>query len=327
MIEELFPNLYRLVVPIPQNPLKELNSYVIKGERNLIIDTGMNRPECSSVMEKGLKELGVDLTKTDFFITHLHADHSGLVGVLKREGSAVYCTKADADIINADDSIWEIMRYFVKMGGFPEEEFNNAILKHPGFKYRARDYVNFTLLSDGDTISVGDYLFRCLETPGHTRGHICLYEADKKIFISGDHILGDITPNISLWLDDEDPLADYIESLDRVYGLEIDYVLPGHRTILQNCRERIDQLKVHHQTRANEVLVMLAGGSKNAYQVASQMTWDMSYDSFEQFPIAQKWFASGEALAHLKYLEGKNKVKRVITGENIILFALQERGE
>ncbi|MBS4022340.1 MAG: MBL fold metallo-hydrolase [Dethiobacter sp.] len=326
MIDELFPNLFKIVVPLPQNPLKEINCYVVKGERNLIIDTGMNRPECSSVLDEGLKELGVDLTKTDFFITHMHADHSGLVGNLKTESSAVYCTRQDADIINADDSAWEIMRYFVKMGGFPEGEFDNAIKKHPGFKYRVRDYIDFTELAEGDIIRVGDYCFSCVETPGHTRGHICLYEADKKIFVSGDHILGDITPNISLWLDDEDPLADYIKSLDKVYKLEIEVVLPGHRTIFKNCRERIDELKNHHQMRADEVLSILEQGGQNAYQVASQMTWDMSYDSFEQFPIAQKWFASGEALAHLKYLEVKNKIKREIVSENII-FSLQQGGE
>ena len=83
MIEEILANLYKIEIPLPESPLKALNSYVIKNsERNLIIDTGWNQEECMNAMQTGLKELGVDLRKTDFFITHLHADHLGLVSTL-----------------------------------------------------------------------------------------------------------------------------------------------------------------------------------------------------------------------------------------------------
>lgn len=73
MIEEVLPNLYRAEIPLPRNPLKATNSYIIKGRgKSLIIDTGMNREECLEAMSTGLKELDIDLKKTDFFITHLH---------------------------------------------------------------------------------------------------------------------------------------------------------------------------------------------------------------------------------------------------------------
>ena len=80
MIEEISANLYKIEIPLPKSPLKALNSYVIKDtRRNLIIDTGWNQEECRQAMQAGLKDLGVDIGKTDFFITHLHADHFGLV--------------------------------------------------------------------------------------------------------------------------------------------------------------------------------------------------------------------------------------------------------
>ncbi len=56
-------------------------------------------------------------------------------------------------------------------------------------------------------------------------------------------------------------------------------------------------------TRAEEVLTILNGAPKNAFQVASEMTWDIDCDSWDRFPLAQKWFATGEAIAHLRYLE------------------------
>jgi len=80
MIEEISANLYKIEIPLPGSPLKALNSYVIRNtERNLIVDTGWNQKECLRTMQAGLKELGIDAGKTDFFITHLHADHFGLV--------------------------------------------------------------------------------------------------------------------------------------------------------------------------------------------------------------------------------------------------------
>ncbi|MBS4031564.1 MAG: MBL fold metallo-hydrolase [Clostridiales bacterium] len=321
MVLEIMPNIYKLDIPIPKNPLKSLNSYVIKSaERTLVIDTGLNRQECRAAMDAGLEELGVDLANVDFFITHMHADHSGLVAGLMKKGSVAYCSAEDAEIINMDESHWETMRVFVQTGGFPAAEFQNAIEKHPAYKYRAKEYIDFTIVNDGDSLTVGDYQFVCVKTPGHTRGHMCLYEKNKKFLISGDHILADITPNISLWSDRHDPLHDYLESLEKVRCLDVQLVLPGHRSLIKDFQGRIDELKRHHRTRADEVLMILSKGPLNAYEVAAQMTWDMTYDTFEEFPVSQKWFAAGEALAHLKYLEGLKDVKREVL-DNTVIFS------
>jgi glyoxylase-like metal-dependent hydrolase (beta-lactamase superfamily II) len=88
MIEQIRAGLHRVVVPLPGNPLKEINSYVLTSrDRNLIIDTGMRRPECQEVLEAGLEAIGIDLDRTDFIATHLHADHAGLVSTLLRDGA------------------------------------------------------------------------------------------------------------------------------------------------------------------------------------------------------------------------------------------------
>ena len=88
MCEEVLPNLFRLKIPLPESPLKYLNSYVIRDpQRCLIIDTGLNRNECLEAMQAGLRQIGVDLEKSDLFITHLHADHFGLVGKLATDSS------------------------------------------------------------------------------------------------------------------------------------------------------------------------------------------------------------------------------------------------
>jgi glyoxylase-like metal-dependent hydrolase (beta-lactamase superfamily II) len=205
--------------------------------------------------------------------------------------------------------------------GFPENELQTALHSHPGFKFRSKGYPQFHILEEDDKISIGDYVFRCIETPGHTKGHMCLYEPSKKIFIAGDHILNDITPTIQLWSYDWNPLKEYLKSLDKVYELDIKLVLPGHRSIFRSYKERIQELKHHHQKRLDEIISILEKDNQDAYQVASQMTWDIIYDSWDLFPVSQKWFGIGEAIAHLKYLEEKGIVRRDIQGQKI-LFSL-----
>jgi len=75
--------------------------------------------------------------------------------------------------------------------------------------------------------------------------------------------------------------------------------------------ERIDELKKHHYKRIEEVLTILNSESKSAFQVASEMTWDIACDSWDQFPLAQKWFATGEAIAHLRYLEEEGSISTI----------------
>ncbi len=323
MIEEVLPNLFRIKIPLPQSPLRFLNSYVIKtSDRNLIIDTGLNREECLSAMQAGLRELDVDLEKTDFFITHMHADHLALVSKLVTDSSKTYFNQPDAEIIKTW-SWWESMIQYARINGFPEDELQAALHNHPGHKYRPERIPELTILKDGDTIIIGDYLFKCIETPGHTRGHACLHESAKKVLVCGDHILNDITPNIQCWSDQENPLKNYIASLDKVYELEVNLVLPGHRRLFRNYKERIQELKLHHQNRADEILLILSKGSRNAFQVASEMTWDIKCESWAQFPVAQKWFATGETIAHLRYLEEKGLVFRE-TEEKTITYSLNQ---
>ena len=304
------PNLYRLKIPLPESPLKYLNSYVIRDPgRSLIIDTGLNRRECLEAMQAGLDRVGIDLKKTDIFITHLHADHFGLVGKLATDTSDVYFSRPEKELMESWEGFGAMIAYAGR-NGFPENELRAALDKHPGAKYGSEWIPELKVLEDGDKINAGDYHFTCVTTPGHTIGHICLYEPDRKLLVAGDHILIDITPNIQCWSDLQNPLKHYLASLDKVAGLQIDLVLPGHRRLIRNPKARIEELKLHHRRRLEEVLTILEGRSMTAFEVASRMTWDLRYESWNDFPVAQRWFATGEAISHLRYLEEAGQVLR-----------------
>ncbi|MCL5058592.1 MAG: MBL fold metallo-hydrolase [Actinobacteria bacterium] len=328
MIEEVMPNLYRLEIPLPNIQLKALNSYIIKGEeRNLIIDTGSNHLQCLEAMHSGLKELGVDLRETDVLITHYHSDHAGLVPSLMTDTSTFYCSEQDffklfSNVSNDSDYRDDIRRIIVRHG-FPETQLDLDIDSNIGFRYRSPDFQNNKTLIDGDIIYAGNYRFRCIGTPGHTIGHMCLYEPDSKLLVAGDHILDKITPNISLASDDRNPLKEYLHSLEKVENLDIDLALPGHRNLVTNCRERILELKHHYVRRSDEILALLGEGDKTNYQVATELKWDLNCESWELFPPKQKLFAVWETLAHLKYLEEKQVIEREVRDQKVV-FSLKQ---
>lgn len=319
MPEELFPNLFRIRVPLPDSPLKYLNAYVVKSDhRHLVIDTGLNRRACFDAMQAALAELDIDLERTDFFITHLHADHFALVSRLVTETSKIFFNRPDTELIES----WEGFEPMIAYGGrngFPEAELRQALQEHPGFKHGPEWVPALSVINEGHHFKVGAYDFACVLTPGHTEGHMCLYEAEHEILIAGDHLLIDITPNIQCWSDDDNPLKDYLESLDKVYALSVAHVLPGHRRLFSDHRRRIDELKQHHHARAAEVLKILETGPKNAYAVAARMRWDIRCDSWEAFPVAQRWFATGEAISHLRFLEEEGRISRQ-TGEGLTTY-------
>ncbi len=312
MIEELGPQLYKIDVPLPNNPLKATNAYVIKTpQRHLIIDTGMNRQECKQTMDDALEKLAIDLERTDLFITHLHADHLGLAGYLSSATSRVYFNRPDA-LIADNTALWDELHHRARKFGFPEAELEKAIRNHPGKRFSPVEKIPFHFLDDGDRLKIGEYQLECVHTPGHTQGHTCLYDSDKKLLISGDHILGDITPNISTWSETDNPLKKYFESLDRISRMDVKLVLPGHRSPIKDCQGRIQELIEHHRHRLEEIHSILKNGQKTAFQVASEMTWDIVSESWEAFPVNQKWFATGEAIAHLIYLEQEGLVKKYL---------------
>ena len=103
MSEKILPDIYKIEIPLPKSPLKAINSYLIKGsKRNLIIDTGLDSKSGREKILAELKNLDVDLKKTDFFITHMHADHISLLFSIITDESIAYFNKSESDILAFD---------------------------------------------------------------------------------------------------------------------------------------------------------------------------------------------------------------------------------
>lgn len=300
------PEIYQLQIPLPNNPLKNLNSYVVKTvDGNLIVDTGFNQTECFAALAMYLHVLNIDMNKTTIFLTHLHLDHVGLTDKIRSEETRVMMGAEDYDYFGKmlAGNIWDDFgkRFFEE--GFPpisghgQEEIKEAIIHTPKNIFAA------TPIRDGESFFIGHYEFECVLMPGHTPGNTCLYLKNEKIMFLGDHVLFDITPSIIFWPNVKDSLNDYLKSLEKLKTYDIGLALPGHRKNEIDVYDRIEQLRKHHLERIETIYSLIVEKEKqNAYQIASQLEWFMRGKNWDQFPNQQKVFAVGETISHLDYL-------------------------
>ncbi len=325
MITEIRNNLYKIEVPLKGNPLRVLNSYFIKSDdKELLIDTGFQTEDCLDALTKALAELGSVPEHRDVFLTHFHSDHIGNGHLLKGPGRTIYMSEIDHRyVVNFRKASEKNRRSRSVSEGFLQEWIDENAKSNPAWRYdiQFEPEESFTCLHDGDVISVGEYVLKIVIVPGHTPGQMMLYDEKDKIMFTADHILFDITPNITNYNNVEDSLGDYLKSLKRADGYDVDLALPGHRES-GDYHARIAELLAHHEQRIAQALsVVKDNPGLNAVEICSRMTWSIRAKNWDDFPVSQKWYAVGETLSHLDYLRLRGKIKREMQGEIWHYFA------
>lgn len=313
MIEELEEGIYRIGVPLPRNSLKELNCYFIRGdERDLVIDTGFNFDECREALFSGLAQLGSDIDRRDVFLTHFHADHSGLASECVGENGRIFISTVDAKYLK-----WSLDRVLIAENdvrllkeGFPKDELRKADETNQAYIYQMRNNdPRISCVNEGDVLCVGKYTFQMIQVPGHTPGSMMLWEADKGFMFTGDHVLFDITPNITCWYKMKDSLGAYLDSLRKVHDYPVVRAFPGHRKS-GDYQKRIDELLAHHARRIGEALETIsAKPGLSAYDISPHLSWNIRAKSWKEFPAMQKYFAVRECVAHLDHLLEEGKIE------------------
>jgi glyoxylase-like metal-dependent hydrolase (beta-lactamase superfamily II) len=310
-MREIVEGVIQFEVPMRLNPLNYTYSYLLK-DASTLIDTGVPSDQSYVAFKKQLRKVGFNVKDIErIIITHLHRDHVGLLDFIKEESSAKVLASDEAVKVQ---EMWQKIRNMEYDNAVKEAklwgggELLKILVRYELFFKRPRPIIGIDRpIEDGESLSLDDYQLKTFWTPGHSREHICLYDFSRRILFSGDHVLPGITSHISLHTyQDFDPLKDYLLSLEKIRGLSVNTVLPGHESVFGDLDGRIDELKKHHELRCKEIIRALEMGGETVFDVASKISWDS-----KPWPLMNFWnrgMAAAETYAHLVYLKNKRKV-------------------
>jgi len=324
-MEEITSGVYQLKVPIPDNPLEYLLAYLIKGDGEYaLVDTGWNTPEALEALQGQLAELRVDFPQIRYiFITHVHADHFGLAGKVKElSGAQIVMHEREKPFIASryrrPKKLLNAMADWLIIHGVPQQDMpplQRASMPVIGYVTPAAADI---AVKGGEHFALGPWDLEVIWTPGHSAGHICLYDRNRRVLFSGDHILPSITPNISLHPQSKgNPLGYYLNSLKKMEELEADWVLPAHEGIIRDLRKRLRELEEHHEERLGSMLSAMNDGPRSAYYISSQVPWDIG--PWEEISLWGRRAALTETLAHLEYLVREGRAEK-LEENGVVLF-------
>lgn len=319
----------KIRVPLIGSPLGWVNSYVIKTDEGYtLIDCGWDTPDSIEALRKGLDDLGISLEDIRrLIVTHNHPDHYGLAGRLVQLASCgVTMHRLDAVHIESRyvnmGPLENEMGEWLRIHGAPSQDLRAMVKGSEEILSRINIAKPDVEVSGGEIITAGPLEWEIVWTPGHSVGHICLYERTRKVFMSGDHILNPISPSIGLHAQSMgNPLSDYLNSLASIRDMDVEVVLPAHGDEFLGFRERIDELVEHHEERLAEIVgIIERRDDATAYEAATQMKWNLE-GPFENWPPFMRRMATTEALAHLELLVTRGALRKTTAAGGVVHYA------
>ncbi|KQS69376.1 MBL fold metallo-hydrolase [Modestobacter sp. Leaf380] len=316
-VEQLRPDLWSIPVPIPHSPLRYVSVYAFA-----LTGGGIGLVDCGWLSEPGWEALTGGLTGIGssvgdvrgVLVTHMHYDHLGLAGrVREASGAWIAMHPADGDVVrawNRRDGAQAVARnveFLVGLGADTDTAAADVGSPERWTRFTEMAVPDRDLL-DGDVADFPGWSLRAVHTPGHTAGHLCFAEERTGLFLSGDHVLPRISPNISTESGGApDPLRDYLSSLGAVRDRpEPTEVLPAHEWRFTGLATRAQELLDHHETRLAELLAAVrAHPGSTPWELAAHLTWSRPWSSYER---GMRVFAVTETDAHVRLLASRGDV-------------------
>lgn len=308
-----------LSIPTPF-PVGPTNVYLIKKDPVTLIDCGPNTLEAKQALTEQLGSHGFELESIrQIIITHAHIDHYGLAAEIQRvSGAPVFIHEKEVRRVQDRLSHIERIISILANNGMPEDHCQRQL---EYFNWEAKFIEppeEIIGVKGGHTFSFDDFDLEGLVTPGHTVGHICLYQEKDGLLFAGDTILDKITPNpiteplLEQPSEREKSLIQYIDSINRLRKLRIARILPGHGEQIADADRRFEQLDMHHRRRKEEV-------SQRAARKRVFTAFELAMEFFQNLKEPLDYgLAMSEILGYLDLLENDGKVRRQQKSSGII---------
>ncbi len=300
---EIDSSLHIIEIPLPFH-IGEVSVYLLEGAPLTLIDCGPKSDISLKAITRGLKEIGYGLRDIEkVVITHAHIDHFGLAGDIKEISHAQICLhENDKNYVFNFYDTWDKRikgeKESLLKNGMPEPIFQKTYEYITITKKLGRSVLVDQVLKDGDEIAAGSFRLKVIHCPGHSASAVCLYEKEKKLLFSGDHILEKVSPNPFI----PGPftgLKNYLASVKKVEDLEVSLLLPGHGPPSKNFKNIIKNIYKNCKKRQDNIMELL-DFPKTAYQI--------SHELFGELPISEVWLGLAEMISHLEILRENSRV-------------------
>jgi glyoxylase-like metal-dependent hydrolase (beta-lactamase superfamily II) len=309
------PGVLRLVLPLPFPGLDHVNCYALTSAAGVtLVDGGIFDPDPTSdhgwtELEDACEAAGFGVAEVvRLVITHPHVDHYGMAArIVEATGCELWMHEAAREELQAyaDPTTMVLrLRSMLEDHGVGTEEIDELLGFEDWRAFAAAVVVPTRELQGSETLEVAGRSWKVVHTPGHSAAHICLWSALDRLLISGDHLLGTVTPHIDFRRGfDEDPLGDFLASLEVVERLDPARVLPGHGRPFTDGAARARVVARHHERRLGAIIQVV----RDQPRTADQITDEIFGTTLLNF---HRRLALGEALAHLAYLRKRGEVER-----------------
>jgi glyoxylase-like metal-dependent hydrolase (beta-lactamase superfamily II) len=309
--ERVMPGLFRLRLPLPWPGVPHCNAWAVtSGDGFVLFDTGMHQPDSISHLERALGMCNLRLEDARLVVcTHAHTDHCGQAPtVVERAGCEVWMHPNHEHLnrmIEDPDAVFTRRLEVARQSGVPEEPLRRYAAqrgsREPGI---AGPIEPDRALLAGVTIGsdLGEWV--AYETPGHAPSHVCLFQPERRLLISGDHLLG----RISLYFDygySPDPVGEFLNSLDVVERLGARLCLAGHGRTFTDVHAHIRGNRTLVEERLQRVRGALDGRELTGFEVVPYVYGDsLSQENAH-------WLLS-EILSYLTHLEALGEAQRIV---------------
>jgi len=275
---EILPDVFSIRLPLPGRKPGPVNVYLFKGNNNALIDTGTK--QTAGLLKKALKEHGLGFSDIDqIIVTHGHVDHFGAARQIVRAGRAKVIVHAEdrALIEKGHDVLTKRYKNFLKLMNIPRSVRIMLRVLFIFFRRMADNCNVHHVIREGDEITIGKYQAIMIETPGHSKGSVCIYLEKNKILFCGDTIIEHITPNAFIMMDEREILPvrlsqeEFYKSLARIKALAPLMIYSAHGKVIANVDEIIASYEKAFLERKDNVLSLVRSGTNNVYAIARRL--------------------------------------------------------